>query len=335
MDRKLRIGVLGAAGIARLAVIPAIQASRNAIVAAVATRDPARADWVREAGIAVIDGYDSLLQRDDIDAVYIPLPNHEHARWTKRAADAGKAVLCEKPLALDAAEASDVVAHCARRNVLLMEGFMYRFHPQHARVREIIETGIIGEPVEVHAHLSVDLMSPTDPANVRFDPAKGGGTLLDMGCYTVHIARSVFGAEPVSVMARWTIDPSLRVDTDAAAILDFPGGRTASISCSFRGNGQGIYRVIGRSGVIDVPRGIIPGLGSRIAETIVAVTDVNGLRNEEHIAPVDQYRLMVEGFADAVLNKSALPFATDDPVLNMNVLDAISASAKSGTKVRL
>jgi predicted dehydrogenase len=333
MDRRLHIGVLGAAGIARVAVVPAILSSRNATVVAVASRNPAKADWVRQAGIAVVDGYDGLLQRDDIEAVYIPLPNHEHARWTKRAADAGKAVLCEKPLALDTGQAAEVVAYCAKRGVPLLEGFMYRFHPQHARVRAIIESGMIGDPVEVHAHLSVDLMSPTDPENVRFDPAKGGGALLDMGCYTVHIARSVFGAEPTSVVARWAIDPAFGVDTDAAAILDFPDGRTASISCSFRGNGQGFYRIVGRKGVIDVPRGIIPGLGSRVSETIVTIVDADGRRTEETIPSIDHYRLMVEAFADAVLGNHTLPFAPDDPTLNMRVLDAISASAKTGTRV--
>lgn len=333
MNRKLRIGVLGAAGIARVAVLPAIQSSRNATVAAVASRNPAKAVWVRQAGIDVVDGYEALLQRDDINAVYIPLPNHEHAHWTKRAAEAGKAVLCEKPLALNAAEASEVVAYCASRQVLLLEGFMYRFHPQHARLREILDAGTIGEPTEVHAHLSVDLMSPLDPANVRFDPAKGGGALLDMGCYTVHIARSVFGEQPISVVASWTIDPTLGVDTAVAAILNFPNGKRATISCSFLGNGQGIYRVVGRKGVVDLPRGIIPGLGSRQGETIVAVTDADGRRTEERIPPVDQYRLMIESFADTVLNKTTLPAAAIDPILNLRVLDAISAAAKSGTRV--
>lgn len=333
MAQKLRIGVLGAAGIARAAVVPAIQASRNATLVAIASRNPTNANWVQQAGIPLVEGYDALLQRDDIDAVYIPLPNHEHAPWTKRAADAGKAVMCEKPIALNADEAAEVVAHCARKNVVLMEGFMYRFHPQHTHARAIIDAGTIGDPIEVHAHLSVDLMSPADPANVRFDPAKGGGALLDMGCYTVHIARSVFGCEPTSVLARWTIDPEFGVDTDTAAILEFPGGRTASISCSFRGNGQGIYRVVGRNGVIDLPRGIIAGLGSRIAETVVAVTDPDGYRREDLIPGVDHYRLMVEHFADVILDGVQLVRPGNDAVLNMRVLDAIAVSAREGRRI--
>lgn len=332
MDQKLRIGVLGAAGIARAAVVPAIQASRNATLVAIASRNPAKADWARQAGIPVVHGYDELLRRDDIDAVYIPLPNHEHASWTCRAADAGKAVLCEKPIALDAKEAAEVVAYCSRRNIILMEGFMYRFHPQHARALALIEGGAIGDVIEVQAHLSVDLMSPADPTNVRFDSAMGGGALLDMGCYTVHIARSVFGCEPTSVLARWTIDPTFGVDTDTAAILEFPGERIASISCSFRANGQGIYRVVGRKGVIDMPRGIILGLGSRVPEAVVAVTDPDGNRREDLIPAVDHYRLMVEHFAEVVLDGIPLARSGNDAVQNMRVLDAIAVSARDGRR---
>lgn len=333
MSQKLRIGVLGAAGIARAAVVPAIQASRNATVVAIASRDPAKADWVRQAGIPVVDGYDALLRRDDINAVYIPLPNHQHAPWTRRAADAGKAILCEKPIALDAKEAAEVVDYCARRNIILMEGFMYRFHPQHAHALALIEGGVIGEVIEVQAHLSVDIMSPTDPANVRFDPVMGGGALLDMGCYTVHIARSVLGCEPTSVLARWTIDTKFGVDTDTLALLEFPGGQTASVSCSFRGNGQGIYRIVGRKGVIDMPRGIIPGLGSRVSETVVAVTDPDGRRKEDLIPAVDHYRLMIEHFAEVVLDGISMAGASSDAVANMRVLDAIAVSAREGRRV--
>ena len=333
MDHRLRIGVLGAAGIARAAVVPAIRASRNATVAGIASRNPASAEWVIEAGLPLVNGYQTLLESPDVDAIYLPLPNHEHAHWAMRAADAGKAVLCEKPLAMNAEEAARVVAHCARLNVPLMEGFMYRFHPQHARARAIIAAGEIGDPVEVHAHLSVDIMSPVDPTNVRFDAKKGGGTLLDMGCYTIHIARSIFGTEPESVLARWTLDPALGVDTDTAAILEFPGGRTASISCSFRGNAQGIYRIIGRKGVIDMPRGIIAGLGTRLGETIIAVTDPDGNRREEKLEDIDHYRLMIEAFADAVLTGTPVPAPTDDAVRNMRVLDAVAASAREGRRV--
>lgn len=337
MTDRLNIGVLGAAGIAKLAVVPAINSSRNARVAAVASRNrDAAYCWAGELGIPKVhSSYEALLADPDIDAVYIPLPNSEHARWSIAAAGAGKAVLCEKPVALNAAEAQDVVDVCARAGIVLMEGFMYRFHPQHARAREIIASGAIGDVVEVQAHLSVDLMSPPDPSNVRFAPELGGGTLLDMGCYCVHIARSVFGEEPESVSGTWVLDPVTAVDIAAAGVLRFPGGRLGVVSCSFQGNGQGSYRIVGRQGMIDLPRGIIPGLGDRNPEALISVVDANGARRDEVLAPVDQYRLMVEAFADAVLSGPPVPVDASDSVANLRVLDAFAASARSGSQVRL
>lgn len=337
MQNPVRFGVMGAAGIAKAAVVPAISRSRNARAVAVATRHPGAASgWAREAGIERVHGsYEELLADPDVEAVYIPLPNSEHARWTVAAARAGKAILCEKPLAMTAAEAETVVRACAEHKALLMEGFMYRFHPQHARVRDIIASGEIGEVVEVHAHLSVDLMSPADPANVRFDKRLGGGALLDMGCYVVHIARSLFAEEPLSVMGRWSIDDRYGVDVAAAAVLEYSAGRAAMLSCSFKGNAQGFYRVIGRCGQIDVPRGIIPGLGSRLSETLVIVIDENGRRREDELPAVDHYQLMIEAFADAVRGDlSAIP-PIEDSVKNMRVLDAFARSAGSNSVASL
>lgn len=328
---RIRFGVMGAAGIAKAAVVPAIVKSRNAQVVAIATRNPdAAADWARQIGVGNLHStYEELLADPAVEAVYIPLPNSEHARWTIAAAHAGKAILCEKPLALTANEAQLVLRECREQNVLLMEGFMYRFHPQHARVREIIASGEIGDVVEVHAHLSVDLMSPTDPSNVRFEPKLGGGALLDMGCYVVHIARSIFAEEPLEVMARWSIEDSYGVDVAASAILEFSAGRTAMVSCSFKGNAQGFYRVIGRRGQIDVPRGIIPGLGSRVSEALIIVIDEDGIRREELLPAVDQYQLMIEAFSDAVRGDSGAVPHIDDSVRNLDVLDAIARSARS------
>jgi predicted dehydrogenase len=337
MGIPLRIGILGAAGIAKVAVVPAIEGSRNARVVALATRDPERgAEWARSLGLALVPAsYEAVIADRDVDAVYIPLPNSHHAEWTIRAARAGKAVLCEKPLARTAAEAEAAIRACAESGVVLMEGFMYRFHPQHARVRELIAAGAIGDVVEVQAHLSVDLMSPIDPSNVRFKPELGGGALLDMGCYVVHIARNVFGEEPAAVLGRWTVDPGFGVDVEAAGVLEFSNGRVALVSCSFRGNGQGFYRVVGRRGLIDVPRAIIPGLGERIAETVVTVVDANGAREDMVMPPVDQYRLMIEAFADAVAEGRRQEPTASDSVANMLALDAFAQSAREGRRVRI
>jgi predicted dehydrogenase len=187
--------VLGTADIARSQVVPAIQASKNGRVVAVAGRDPLRtADFAATFGIDKAFGsYAELIASPDIDAVYIPLPNSLHAEWSLAAADAGKPVLCEKPLALSARSAQRVVDRFAAERIPLMEGFMYRFHPQNVRALELVGGGVIGSVREVRAHLSVDIMQAAASANVRFDKALGGGSLLDMGCYAVNVVRRIFG----------------------------------------------------------------------------------------------------------------------------------------------
>jgi D-xylose 1-dehydrogenase (NADP+, D-xylono-1,5-lactone-forming) len=332
MADQLCWGVLGASDIAAAAVIPAIQASGNGRVVALASRDAGRArETARVLGIDRSYGsYGDLLADPTVEAVYIPLPNSLHLEWVRQAAAAGKAILCEKPLALSAAEAIQLDEACGRAGVALMEAFMYRFHPQTRRVHELVAEGAIGELREIRSHVSVDIMSPPDPANIRFDPRLGGGTLLDMGCYTVDLARQVFGETPQRVRGWLDFNAALGVDVAMAAILEFSGGRVGMPSSSFRAGAQGAYAIIGTKGVIEVPRGFIPGLGSRVAETVVILADADGRRHEEHFASVDHYRLMAEAFADAMLNGKPVPFLASDSVQNMRVLDAISRAARRG-----
>jgi xylose dehydrogenase (NAD/NADP) len=336
MANRIRWGVLGASDIARKAVIPAIRASSNGSLAAIASRDPARARAAaEELGFDhVADSYEALLARPDIDAVYIPLPNSLHVDWIVKAAQAGKAVLCEKPIALSAAQAKPAIELCARLGVPLMEAFMYHFHPQTAQVKVLLASGAIGEVREVRAHLSVNFMNPVDPRNVRFDAALGGGTLLDMGCYTTGLARMVFGAEPRRISATWLLDERFGVDVQTSAILEFDSG-VALASCAFRAGGQGAYSIVGTRGTIEAPRGFIPGLGSREAEAILVIADENGTRREERFAPVDQYNLMVEAFADAVIHKRPVPLPPSESLANMAVLDAIAEAARRGAAVTL
>ncbi len=336
MASQLRWGVLGTAGIARTQVVPAIQASSNGRVVAVAGRDAARsAAFAAEFGIAeVFDDYEALLKSPDIDAVYVPLPNSLHAEWAMRAADAGKAVLCEKPLALDAGEARRVADHFEQRNVPLMEGFMYRFHPQNVRALEMVREGAVGDVREVRAHLSVDIMADA-AGNVRFDRKLGGGSLLDMGCYAVNAARRMMGMEPIAAQASFDVDAATEVDVSAAALLEFPDGRIALISSSFKASGQGLYQVIGTEGTIDVPRAFIPGMGSRVAEGLVVLSDPDGRRSETVFEPANHYRLMAEAFAAAVLSGEPVPYPPQDAVDNMRALDAIAEAARSGRRVEI
>jgi predicted dehydrogenase len=331
----LRWGVLGTAGIARSQVVPAIQASSNGRVTALAGRDPTRnTEFARAFGIKdVFASYEALLDSPDVDAVYIPLPNSLHAEWAVKAADAGKPVLCEKPLALNAAEARRVASHFAAKNVPLMEGFMYRFHPQNIHAQKLVKDGAIGDVREVRAHLSVDIMADA-AGNVRFDKALGGGSLLDMGCYAVSAARRFLG-EPVAAQASFDVDAKSGVDLAASAILEFSGGRSGLVSCSFKAGGQGFYQVIGTEGAIDVPRAFIPGMGSRVAEGLVIVSDPDGRRSEKTFQPANHYRLMAEAFAEAVLSGKPVPYPPEDAVDNMRALDAIAESARAGRRVEI
>lgn len=332
MSRKLRWGILSTAAIGRSAVVPAIAASRNGVLAAVASRNPdAAASFAADLGIErALPSYEALIADPNIDAIYNPLPNALHAEWSLRAAEAGKAVLCEKPLTVDAASARALIDACAAAGAPLMEAFMYRFHPQHERVRQLIAAGAIGEVVEVRAHLSADIVGRDDPENVRFKAALGGGTLLDMGCYGISVCRMIFGERPGAVRGWWHRDERFGVDVTAGAILEFSAGRVGLVTASFAAEGLGFYTVIGRKGVIEVPRAIIPGQGDRVPETLIVVSDTRGRRTVEELPAVDQYRLMVEAFADAVLDGRPVPLANADTIDNMMVLDAVARSAASG-----
>lgn len=337
MREKLRWGVLGGMSwIARDAIMPGIRKSRNGKLVATASRDPdeAKRRYGEEDGVRIM-GYEELLADPSVDAIYIPLPNAMHAEWTIKAAEAGKPVLCEKPLGLNAAEVTTMFAAFERAGVPLMESFMYCFHPQHARVRKIIDSGLIGEVIEVRSHLSNNMMSPPDPKNVRMIPELGGGVLLDMGCYVVSSSRMVMQAEPLSIRGWQKMDDRFGVDIADGAILEFPGGRMGVVSCSFETTGLGHYSVIGRNGMIEVPRGLVLGLGNFVPEALIVVVDKNGKRTEELLPANDHYQLVVEAFGDAVLNGSPVPLSPHDSINNAKVLDAWAESIRDGRDVKI
>jgi predicted dehydrogenase len=232
-------------------------------------------------------------------------------------------VLCEKPLAQDAAQAAHVVEACARRGVPLMEAFMYRFHPQTVRVRALLAQGAIGDVVQVRAGFCFR-MDPLDPANVRLQPDLAGGALLDVGCYAVNAARMVFGAEPRRATAWRDVDERFGVDVALAGVLEFPGRRFATVDCSFKATYSGWYMVLGSDGTIEVPRAFTP---QRDEEAVVLISDAQGTRRAERFPGVDQYRLMVESFAAAVLAGAPVPYAPDDAVRNMRAIDALARAA--------
>jgi predicted dehydrogenase len=320
---KLRWGILGAAKIAVTKVVPAIQKSLRGEVVALASRDGARAAAVAEAlGIPSAYGtYEALLASPEVDAVYIPLPNHMHAAWTIAAARAGKHVLCEKPLALDAAEAREMVDVAEREGVQLLEAFMYRFHPTWRKVQELIATGAIGEVRAVHSWFSY---RNEDPENIRNIRRFGGGALMDIGCYPIHVARMIFGEQPTRIHAAMRRHPQFGTDMLTSALLEF-GDRHATFTCSTVAEPSQHARVLGTQGLIEVPIPYniphdlptevrwIAGGNPPVAPGITTFT----------FEPANQYSLQADAFAAAVLDGTPLTPGARDAIDNMSVIDSI------------
>lgn len=330
MDRKIGWGILGCAGIAERAFIPAVRGSRNGALAGIAARDEGRAKaWADRFGFrSSYRDYQELLEDPAIDAVYNPLPNDLHAGWSIRALRAGKHVLCEKPMALNAAEVSGMIAAAEAGGVLLMEGFMYKFHPQMEKTLALIREGKIGEIRSVHS--SFTFLFERDKPNYRWVPAMGGGALYDVGCYTISVARLVFGAEPVSVFARARIDPVTGVDMTTAALLEFPGGRFALCDSSFESQFQSRLLVAGSRGTLALDRAFS-------AKDFDVVLDlVRGDTREATAVPrTDMFRLMVEHFGDAVAGKTTLSYPAADALNNMRAIDACFESIRTGRTVEI
>ena len=326
--RKVRWGILGCAGIAERAFIPAVRQSRDGLLASIASRDPARAaEWAGRFGFATSHrSYQELIDDPAIDAIYNPLPNDLHAPWSIRAMKAGKHVLCEKPLALDAAEARAMIEAAETAGVRLAEGFMYKFHPQIGRTLEIIRSGRIGEPRSVHS--SFTFRFERDPSNYRWSPRQGGGALYDVGCYTLSISRLVFGAEPEAVSAAARIDPATGVDVTAAALLEFPGGRFALCESSFETQFQSRLLVVGSEGLLRLDR----AFSAKAFDVAVQIVRGDAVESEP-VPKANMFALMVDDFDAAVLGQAPPAEPASDAWRNMRALDACFASIRAGRRV--
>ena len=256
---KVRWGVLSTANIGRVAVNPAIQASSNGELVAMASRDGGRArDFAAKAGIPRHHGaYEALLDDPDVDAVYVPLPNSLHRAWTIRAAEKGKHVLCEKPLATTATEGREMAAAAAANGVKLMEAFMYRFHPRTEKAADLVRDGAVGALRAIRGAFTFRL---TRPDNIRLLPELGGGALMDVGCYCVNVSRTLVGSEPVAVQA-WATWASSGVDAQLAGSLLFAGGVVAQFDCALTLERREAYEVAGTDGSLVVPQAFLPGTG--------------------------------------------------------------------------
>jgi predicted dehydrogenase len=322
--RTVRWGVLSTASIGMNKVTPAIQQASNGEVVAIASRDASRAQAAADTlGIPRSYGsYEALLAADDVDAVYVPLPNDQHAEWAVRAAQAGKHVLCEKPLAMSAAEAEQMVAACADAGVLLQEAFMYRHHPSWLEVLRLTRSGQLGrlEAVQVFFSYYND-----DPGNIRNQVRHGGGALMDIGCYPINVARLLFDAEPVAVHASVRRDPQMGIDTLTSAVLEFPDGGQASFTVGIRSEPYQRVHVVGTQGRVEVeiPFNIPPDRPTRIFVTAGGDPPTDPHTRTVTFDVSDQYTRQAEVFGQAILDGSAAPVPPSDAVATMRVIEAI------------
>ena len=328
--RRLRWGVLSTAAIARTKVIPGIQAAEHCEVVAIGSRDAALAQRVAaDLGIRTSHGsYEALLADPDVDAVYIPLPNHLHAQWSIAASEAGKHVLCEKPLALSASDGERMVEAADRAGVQLMEAFMYRLHPSWVAARQVLASGRIGPLVAVDSWFSYH---NDDPSNIRNILDVGGGALYDIGCYCVNLSRMLFGSEPARVEAAIVRDPVGGTDVVATALLAFAGG-VASFTCSTRAEDHqrvDIYGSRGRIG-IEIPFNIPPDRPTRIFVTAGGDPPVAPDTETLTFDSADPYTVEAEAFATAVLDGRPVPVPPADAIANLRVIEAIFAAAHEG-----
>jgi predicted dehydrogenase len=324
--RKIRWGIISTARIGTVKVIPAMQQGQYCEVVAIASRDGERARRAAaELGIAqAYDSYDALLRDPAIDAVYNPLPNHLHVPVSIQALEAGKHVLCEKPLALSSLEAQQLVDVAQRHpHLKVMEAFMYRHHPQWQKALSLVREGRIGTLRTIQAFFSY---FNDDPHNIRNDRRMGGGGLMDIGCYPVSLSRFVFGAEPHRVLASVEYDPRFQTDRLASAILDFGSG-TSAFTCSTQLAPYQRVNIFGTTGriEIEIPFNAPPDRPCRIWHQ-----HDDALETLE-FETCDQYTIQGDLFARSILDDTAVPTPLADAVANMRVIEALVRSSARGS----
>ena len=323
MADRLRWGIISTARIGVRRVIPALMRSQTGTAVAIASRDLTRA---REIAAKfqiprTYGSYEGLLADRDIDAVYNPLPNSLHPEWTIRAAQAGKHVLCEKPLAVNAVQAQTMVDACRKAGVLLQEAFMYRYHPQIGELRRLTASGAIGDPWLVRSTFTFTVGRDDD---IRLNASLGGGGLLDVGCYCVNISRLLLG-EPQAVTASGVFEHG--VDVRMAGLLTFAAG-AAVLDCGLRMPYRQICEVVGTTGAITLPRPFQP------EEDPAMLLVRRGEREERvEIPGTNQYTLMLDHMGACLLRGQRPQFPPEDAVANLRVLDALRRAATSGTAV--
>lgn len=322
---KIKWGILSTAKIGRLHVIPGMQAGTFCEVLGIASRDLETARQVaQELNIPKAYGsYEDMLADPEIQAVYNPLPNHLHVPWSIKIAEAGKHILCEKPIALNAADAQTLVAACQQHGVLLMEAFMYRMHTQWVMAKKMVQDGKIGQLRTIQVMFSYMNL---DPDNIRNKAEIGGGGLMDIGCYPISVARFIFDAEPQRVVSLIKRDPNFKTDVLTSGLLDFGQGQ-ATFTCSTQLTPYQRVHIFGTKGRIEIE---IPFNAPEYEPTNIYYQSDAEIQTIK-IATCHQYQVQGDLFSKAILDGTPVPTPPEDAVANMKVIDAMFRSEQSGT----
>ncbi len=324
---KVRWGILSTANIGMTKVTPAIQQAENCEVVAIASRSEEQAQGAaKQLSIpGFYASYEALLEADEVDAVYIPLPNNLHHEWTIKAAATGKHVLCEKPIGLSASEGEEMAAACEEAGVKLEEAFMYRHHPTWVEAVRLLGSGAIGELQAVQSWFSY---FNDDPNNIRNHTELGGGAIMDIGCYCINLSRMLFEAEPTRVEAAVRRDPTMGIDIVSSAVLEFPGGGQATFTCSTRAEDYQRVHIVGTHGRIDIeiPFNIPPDRQTRIFVTQGGDPPVAPTTETVAFPAADQYTIQASLFARAILDDTEVSVPIEDAIANMRVIETILAT---------
>ena len=322
--KKVRLGILGVSGHFIKRVLLPLNSVSNIELSGIASRN---ADKVKKAAKKynipqAFESYEELLADDSIDLVYIPLPNHLHAEWIKKTADAGKHILCEKPLAMNAKEAEDSIKYAESKGVKIMEAFMYRFHPQWKHAKNLTSIGEIGKITSIHTFFSYN--NP-DPKNIRNILEYGGGGLMDIGCYAISVPRFFTESEPSRVVSTIRRDPDFKTDMLTSAILDFDQVQ-ATFTVGTKTYPYQKVEIFGTSGniIVQIPFNTFPDVPA-----VISVDTKIGVRHIE-FGPADHYGIQFEKMAQAIVDNKPVPTSPIDAVNNMKVIDAVFKSAEEG-----
>jgi len=332
-ENNVTWGILGTARIAAERLIPAFNESAISKLVGVASRDKKRASqFAYEHGISnAYDSYDELLADESIKAVYIPLPNHLHRKWTIKAINAGKHVLCEKPLSISTKDGIEMFAAAQKHNVLLMEGFMYRFHAQTKRVEELITCGEVGSLQLIRVAHSFPLVLEDRDGDFRWREEYGGGSLADLGVYCVDTARHLFSADPVRVFAQSVCCCDYTAEAETIGILDFPGNRAALFDSSFLLATRKEYEVVGDKGRISAYNAYNPDRGVSVSIEI----EKEGKKIVEKVSPQNEYLLEIDHLSACILRGESPVITSYDSIGNLRVLDALRESARRNASVEI